>query len=297
MDTVTGILPAVDDLPSPSMDPRRALPSVDRVLAALDGLPHDLLADAARGAVDDARACVADGGEPPTEDAVIAAAAARAAEVRTRLLQPVVNATGVLLHTNLGRAPIGDEALAAVAAVARGASNLELRLATGGRGSRHEHAGALLARAVGAEAGLVVNNNAAAVLLTLGALARDRRGDRVARRARGDRRRLPRPRHHGGVPVPARRGRHHQPHPPGRLRGRCHHRHRAAAQGPRIQLPDGRLHRSDARRRARDARSAGDGRRRLRSPRRDDPLAPEPSGRGCATNPASVSASTPAPRW
>jgi L-seryl-tRNA(Ser) seleniumtransferase len=156
------------------MDPRRALPSVDRVLAALDGLPHDLLADAARGAVDDARAAVTGGGDPPTEDAVVADAAARVADARTRLLQPLVNATGVLLHTNLGRAPIGDEALAAVAAVARGASNLELRLSTGGRGSRHEHAGALLARAVGAEAGLVVNNNAAAVLLALGALARGR---------------------------------------------------------------------------------------------------------------------------
>jgi L-seryl-tRNA(Ser) seleniumtransferase len=156
------------------MDPRRALPSVDRVLAALDGLPHDLLADAARAAVDDARATVAAGADAPGEDAITAAAQARVAQTRTRLLQPLVNATGVLLHTNLGRAPIGDEALAAVAAVARGASNLELRLATGARGSRHEHAGALLARAVGAEAGLVVNNNAAAVLLALGALARDR---------------------------------------------------------------------------------------------------------------------------
>jgi L-seryl-tRNA(Ser) seleniumtransferase len=74
----------------------------------------------------------------------------------------------------LGRAPIDGEALAAALAIGRGASNLELRLATGERGSRHEHAGALLARAVGAEAGMVVNNNAAAVLLTLGALARGR---------------------------------------------------------------------------------------------------------------------------
>jgi L-seryl-tRNA(Ser) seleniumtransferase len=156
------------------MDPRRALPSVDRVLAALDGLPHDLLAEAARAAVDDARTAAAAGADPPSEDTVIAEARARVAEARTRLLQPLVNATGVLLHTNLGRAPIGDEALAAVGAIARGASNLELRLATGARGSRHEHAGALLARAVGAEAGLVVNNNAAAVLLALGALARGR---------------------------------------------------------------------------------------------------------------------------
>src|SRR3954452_3860284 len=156
------------------MDPRRTLPSVDRVLAALDGLPHDLLTDAARAAIDAAREGIAGGKAAPTEADVIADAETRVAAARQRLLQPLVNATGVLLHTNLGRAPIGNEALAAVTAMARGASNLELRLATGARGSRHEHAGALLARAVGAEAGLVVNNNAAAVLLALGALARDR---------------------------------------------------------------------------------------------------------------------------
>ncbi len=91
-----------------------------------------------------------------------------------RLLRPVVNATGVLLHTNLGRAPIGESALAAAAAVGRGYANLEYRLDEGRRGSRHDHAGALLARACGAEAGLVVNNGAAAVLLVLAALARGR---------------------------------------------------------------------------------------------------------------------------
>ena len=155
------------------MDPRRALPPVDRVLDALDGLPHELLADAARDAVAAARTAIADGAHPD-EAAVTADAQARVDEQRRRLLQPVVNATGVLLHTNLGRAPIGDEALAAAFAIGRGASNLEMRLSTGERGSRHEHAGALLARCVGAEAGIVVNNNAAAVLLALGALARGR---------------------------------------------------------------------------------------------------------------------------
>ena len=165
------------------MDPRRALPSVERVIGQLDGLAHDLLADAARDAIAAARAAIdsaaIDGGTPdgsasPTEADVLADAQARVAAMRTRLLQPVVNATGVLLHTNLGRAPIGDEALAAAVAIGRGASTLEFRLDTGTRGSRHDHAGTLLARAVGAEAGLVVNNNAAAVLLTLGALARGR---------------------------------------------------------------------------------------------------------------------------
>src|SRR6476660_4773573 len=156
------------------MDPRRTLPSVERVVSELAGLPHDLLVDAARAAVDAARATIAAGGAPPREDEVIADAAGRVGRMAVRRLQPLVNATGVLLHTNLGRAPLGDDAMAAVADVARGASNLELNLETGGRGSRHEHAGALLARACGAEAGIVVNNNAAAVLLSLGALARDR---------------------------------------------------------------------------------------------------------------------------
>jgi L-seryl-tRNA(Ser) seleniumtransferase len=80
----------------------------------------------------------------------------------------------VLLHTNLGRAPVGADALADAVRVGGSYSNLEFDLATGKRGSRDAHAGALLARACGAEAGLVVNNNAAAVLLSLAALARGR---------------------------------------------------------------------------------------------------------------------------
>ena len=155
------------------MDPRRALPSVDRVAAQLDGLPHALLVDAARVAVDTARAAL-DAGQAIDPDAVVADARARVERRRSSRLQPVINATGVLLHTNLGRAPIGDDALADALAIGRGYSNLEFDLATGGRGSRHEHAGSLLARACGAEAGLVVNNNAAAVLLSLAALARGR---------------------------------------------------------------------------------------------------------------------------
>ena len=155
------------------MDPRRAIPSVERILGQLDGLPHELLADAARDAITAARAAI-DTGASPTEADVLADAQGRVGAMGAHLLQPVVNATGVLLHTNLGRAPIGEEALAAVNRIGRGASNLEFRLDTGTRGSRHDHAGTLLARAVGAEAGLVVNNNAAAVLLALGALARGR---------------------------------------------------------------------------------------------------------------------------
>jgi L-seryl-tRNA(Ser) seleniumtransferase len=142
-------------------------------MAALDGLPHALLADCARDAVASARAR-AESGDVIDAQAVVADARARVARMRADLLRPVVNATGVIVHTNLGRAPLSEDALASAAEVGGGYSNLEFRMGSGSRGSRHDHAGALLARACGAEAGLVVNNNAAAVLLALAALARGR---------------------------------------------------------------------------------------------------------------------------
>lgn len=157
------------------MDPRRHLPSVERVIAALEDhrdLPHAVVARAARDAVDHARQLVERGRAVASEE-VVADARARVADVRARLLGPVVNATGVLLHTNLGRAPLGEETIDAMRG-ASGYSNLEYRLPEGVRGSRHEHAGHLIALACGAEAGMVVNNNAAAVLLVLATLARDR---------------------------------------------------------------------------------------------------------------------------
>ncbi|MET0627986.1 MAG: L-seryl-tRNA(Sec) selenium transferase [Acidimicrobiia bacterium] len=155
------------------MDPRRALPSVEAVAHELVGLPHPLLVDCAREAVDRARAHAATG-EAIDAASVIADAAALVATRQEAVLRPLVNATGVLLHTNLGRAPIGAQALADAAVIATSYSNLEYRVRDGSRGSRHEHAGALLARACGAEAGIVVNNNAAAVILTLAALGRGR---------------------------------------------------------------------------------------------------------------------------
>ncbi|HYH48794.1 MAG TPA: L-seryl-tRNA(Sec) selenium transferase [Acidimicrobiia bacterium] len=153
------------------MDSRRALPSVTKVLTELSGLPHGLAVAVARSVVDEARVR-AEAGDAVEEEAVLAEARRRCAAIARSLLQPVVNATGVIVHTNLGRAPLGPSALAAVADVAAGYSNLEFRLDRGTRGSRQEHAGALLAEACGAEAALVVNNNAAAVLLVLAALAR-----------------------------------------------------------------------------------------------------------------------------
>ncbi|MDY7104027.1 MAG: L-seryl-tRNA(Sec) selenium transferase [Actinomycetota bacterium] len=129
-------------------------PSVDALARSIAdvGLPHPLLVDAARDAI---RA-----GDPDT-------ARDRAVSRARQLLRPVVNATGVLLHTNLGRAPWPHVQEATY-------SNLELRLDTGRRGSRQDHAADLLARACGAEAALVVNNGAAAVLLALAAHATGR---------------------------------------------------------------------------------------------------------------------------
>jgi L-seryl-tRNA(Ser) seleniumtransferase len=155
------------------VDSRRALPGVDTVLDALSGLPHQLLVTCARDAVAHARERIERGDRVSDRD-VVADARRRVEVIQARLLRPVINATGVLVHTNLGRAPVGGDALAATRAVGRGYSNLEYRMAEGVRGSRHEHAGSLLAMASGAESALVVNNNAAAVLLCLAALARGR---------------------------------------------------------------------------------------------------------------------------
>jgi L-seryl-tRNA(Ser) seleniumtransferase len=123
------------------------------------GLPHPLLVDAARAAIA--------AGDP-------ASARARAEAVAAALLRPVINATGVILHTNLGRAPLGGSSAVGAAGPVRRYSNLEFDVVSGRRGSRSDHAAALLARLVGAEAALVVNNGASALLLILAALARGR---------------------------------------------------------------------------------------------------------------------------
>lgn len=153
-------------------DPRRRLPSVDRLLrepgiVELEAhAPRNAVVAAVREALESARRSRTG----PPDDWV--------AEVRERLatrssasLRPVLNATGVVLHTNLGRAPLAQAALAALAGVAGGYSALEYDLATGTRGHRAEHCRRLLAELTGAEDGLVVNNAAGALVLALNALA------------------------------------------------------------------------------------------------------------------------------
>src|SRR3954452_24603502 len=146
----------------------RDLPSVDELARGLD---DPLAVEAARTVIARAREEIRAGVDPGD-------LAARLQEelraTRTPSLRRVLNATGVVVHTNLGRAPLAEEAIAQVVETARGYSNLELDLSSGTRGSRQDHVATLLRRLTGAEAGLVVNNNAAAVLLALAALGEGR---------------------------------------------------------------------------------------------------------------------------
>jgi len=156
-------------------DPRRALPSVDRLLkdpsvaALLERGPRNVVVAAVREALAAARTRP---GTVPVD--WIGEIRERVVRRSTPSLQPVLNATGVVLHTNLGRAPLADGAIAAVAAVAGGYSTLEYDLQSGVRGSRTDHCASLLATLAGAEDGLVVNNAAAALVLGLNALAAGR---------------------------------------------------------------------------------------------------------------------------
>ena len=157
----------------------RALPSVDRLLvepalAEIDALPAPLRVELAREALAAARAAIAAGLPCPAAGELASAILQAARRLQRGSLRPVINATGVIIHTNLGRAPLSDDALAAMQAVGAGYSNLELDLESGERGSRHTHLEELLRRVTGAEAGIAVNNNASALLLALSALAAGR---------------------------------------------------------------------------------------------------------------------------
>ena len=160
---ITRQLPAVHEL-------------VKRVAAGRERpYPPGLLTAATREVLAAWRQVILERGESPPDLDGLAREVGQRVEARLRpSLRPVINATGVVLHTNLGRAPLSAEACAAIERVARGYCNLELDLEDGKRSSRYNHVEQLLTALTGAEAALVVNNNAAAVLLVLDSLARGR---------------------------------------------------------------------------------------------------------------------------
>ncbi|MDP9204797.1 MAG: L-seryl-tRNA(Sec) selenium transferase [Gemmatimonadota bacterium] len=155
-------------------DARRQLPSVNTLLetsgvrSLLTHHPRRVVLDAVRSTVDEARSA---GGADRTEQQWIETIIAAVRDSTQSSLRRVINATGVVLHTNLGRAPLADAAIRAIEEVAAGFSNLEYDIETGQRGSRYSHCVGLLTQLTGAEDGLVVNNCAAAVVLSLNALA------------------------------------------------------------------------------------------------------------------------------
>ncbi len=158
-------------------DARRKIPSVDALLRsapgrrAADVVGRAPLKRQLTQTLEEVRAAVAGGAETPEADQILATAVSRARKLAFGMA-PVINATGVIVHTNLGRAPLADEAVRAVVRVAGGYADLEVDRDSGGRGTRAARAEALLAAVVDAPAALVVNNCAAALVLSLAALAR-----------------------------------------------------------------------------------------------------------------------------
>ncbi len=156
----------------------RELPSVDRLLQGSEGVEllqlfgRPLALQALREQLDLERTQIRAGGNTPTDKQIVTRARQLAEGWLIPSLKPVINATGVIIHTNLGRAPLSAAARQAVESVAAGYSTLEYDLPRGARGKRDQHTEALLTRLTGAKAALVVNNNAAAILLALTALAR-----------------------------------------------------------------------------------------------------------------------------
>lgn len=154
------------------------LPSVDRLLSEgrvkqlQESYPRVLVVDLIRQCLERERLSIASGKPCPSIDEIAESVCAQAWALSRPSLRPVINATGVILHTNLGRAPLSQEAIVAMDAAAKGYCNLEFDLDSGTRGSRHSHIEQILCQLTGAEAALVANNNASAVLLALTALAK-----------------------------------------------------------------------------------------------------------------------------
>jgi L-seryl-tRNA(Ser) seleniumtransferase len=157
----------------------RNLPAVEKLLQNAEELirahGRPLVTQAIRESLNTIRGNVRAGASVPSNQAILAQAESRLAAWTRSTLEPVINATGVIIHTNLGRAPLSQSAIDAMTAASAGYSTLEFDLKTGKRGSRLVHAEAVLQRLTGAESAVVVNNNAAAVLLALSALANRKR--------------------------------------------------------------------------------------------------------------------------
>jgi L-seryl-tRNA(Ser) seleniumtransferase len=171
----------MDREPSMTGDPSlRQLPAVDRLLHEPEAGPliavygHESVRDALRGVLDVARQWLREGGTLPPYGELLHAAESMLRAQFLPTLRPVINATGVIIHTNLGRAPLSESAQSAILSAASGYTTLEYDLESGERGRRDDHPETLLKLITGAEAALVVNNNAAAVSLLLTALARDK---------------------------------------------------------------------------------------------------------------------------
>jgi len=163
------------------MSELRNLPSIDKLMITTFGddlitrFGHSLTRDALRATLETTRTAFVETKRIPNEKEILSQAENTLQQWTAPTLKPVINASGVMIHTNLGRAPLSTAALQAIVDTAAGYSNLEYDLIQGKRGSRLLHAEELLVRLTGAESALVVNNNASAVLLTLTALAKRRR--------------------------------------------------------------------------------------------------------------------------
>lgn len=158
-----------------------ALPSVDEILKSREGaawlalFPRSVVLQAVRETIAEERKKILDGKNPDSSLSSLHSAIEKQIHTLSSYsLLPIINATGIVLHTNLGRAVLSERALENVIAVSRGYSNLEYDLEAGKRGKRHVHTGRILRQLIGAEDALIVNNNAAAVFLSLNTLAKDR---------------------------------------------------------------------------------------------------------------------------
>ena len=168
-------------LTATQQDALRSLPQVEELLrheavrALINVLPRELVVDLVRDMIDAVRHAILDGGEPDSSaDSLATDVFRRALQLEKPSLKRVINASGVIIHTNLGRSVLAEPAVAAVTQVARGYSTLEYDCSTMARGSRQDHYERMICMLTGAEAALAVNNNAAAVMMVLSELAAGR---------------------------------------------------------------------------------------------------------------------------